>query len=188
MVQRLHPPRAHALKVLWQWLHRRSMGDDALRGIDRHTWGDDNYPSNTDLLSLETSENTDIFSNWFSEKLLSFYHKVVRSRINRPVDMESGVCSYQDHIIQRCISCVTVTVASLIPILATVVLFYVRAMQARLVLVALFTTIFTISLTVLTNAKKAEIFAATSTYVLCYSSSCVTFANKILTIDLLLSK
>jgi branched-subunit amino acid transport protein AzlD len=103
---------------------------------------------------------------WVSERLLVMYHIITQSRIRKHADVESGMCSYQDHSVQRCISYITMLIASMIPILAIVVLFCVGSMKARLGLVALFTIIFTMSLTILTSAKKAEIFAATSTYVL----------------------
>jgi hypothetical protein len=144
------------------------MGNRALIGADRHIWGNSECPANhnNDLLGLGSPENDDVFSNWFSERLLVFYHIITQSRIRKHVDVEAGMCSYQDHSIQKCISYITMLIASLIPILAIVVLFCVGSMKARLGLVALFTIIFTMSLTILTSAKKAEIFAATSTYVL----------------------
>ncbi|EPE28076.1 hypothetical protein GLAREA_04867 [Glarea lozoyensis ATCC 20868] len=165
-IQNLPYPRAHALKVLWEWLRRPSMGNRGLVGLDHQIWGGEDSPANhnIDLLSLDATKNADVFSNWFSEKLLVFYHIVIGSRFQRRVDIESGVCSYQGHIIHRCISCITVVVASLIPVLAIAVLFCVSSMKIRLLLVALFTVIFTMSLTILTSAKKAEIFAATSTF------------------------
>lgn len=58
----------------------------------------------------------------------------------------------------------TTIVASLLLILAIIILHYVDLMNTRLDLIALFTIAFTISLTVFTNAKGRKIFAATLTF------------------------
>ncbi|OMP82809.1 hypothetical protein BK809_0000999 [Diplodia seriata] len=56
-------------------------------------------------------------------------------------------------------------VASLLPVLAIVVLYSVHGMSARLGLVAAFTAAFSTSLWFMTDGKIIEVFAATSTWV-----------------------
>jgi hypothetical protein len=68
--------------------------------------------------------------------------------------------------VQRVVAIVNVLVASILIIGAVVVLYKLRNQpdSIRLGSIAAFTALFSISLGLLTNAKRAEIFAATAAY------------------------
>ena len=77
-VAQLGPPRTYDLKFLREWLERPTMGAFPLLGLDRKTWD----PSNeSDLVAIHGRRPADLFSAWFSEVVVPFYHRLVGHRI-----------------------------------------------------------------------------------------------------------
>jgi hypothetical protein len=161
----LADPNRHDLRSLQDWLERPNMGNLALIGKDRDIWGASNEPisPNMDLLALNSGGENDPFSIWFTQKFISWFHYILWHRMKKPDDTESGIVSYEDTTVQKCISHITIIIASSLPILAIAVLYCVGAMNARLGLMALFTVVFTTCLSFFTNATRVEIFISTST-------------------------
>jgi hypothetical protein len=143
------------------------MGNLALIGKDRSTWGSVNEPlnHNMDLLAIKSDERHDAFSMWFSQKFIHWFHHLLWHRIKKPNDIESGIVLYEDRTLQKYPAHIATVIASLLPILAIVVLYCVAAMNARLGLVAVFTVVSAACLSFFTNATRGEIFIATSTWV-----------------------
>ena len=54
------------------------------------------------------------------------------------------------------------SIASLLPIAAITILYLVASMPARLIIIAIFTVLFTIALGILTKARSIDIFLATT--------------------------
>ncbi|KAG9236257.1 hypothetical protein BJ875DRAFT_503479 [Amylocarpus encephaloides] len=166
-IQQLSRPDEYDIRALQDWLDRPAMGNLAFEGADRHTWGDLKTPINpdSDLLALSSrgEVSSDPFSCWFSEKFVPWFHHIFWHRVKKPQDLETGIARYRDDAIHRFTLSITTVVASLLPVLAIIILYCVKSMSTRLGLVGLFTTIFSFSLMVFTNAKRGEIFAATST-------------------------
>ena len=164
-MSQLTDPNAHDLRSLQQWLERPQMGNLALIGKDRATWGDTELPIDPhhDLLTVFASGNRDSFSAWFTERFVLWIHRLFWYRVNKADDPESGIASYSRETLHKYTSHITTIVASLLPILAIVVLYCVSSMKTRLGLIALFTFTFAVALSFLTGAKRGEIFIATST-------------------------
>jgi hypothetical protein len=59
-------------------------------------------------------------------------------------------------------------ISALLPILSVVVLYCVKNMWVRLGLVAMFTVLFSLVLSLIAPAKRIEVFAATAAFVLFY--------------------
>jgi hypothetical protein len=165
IMHQLSQPYKHDLRMLQDWLDRPTMGNLALIGADRDTWGGIDKPidPNSDLLTPKLRQESDAFSRWLAEKFVTWVYHIFWYRVKKPQDLEAGITSYRDNITQRYASYITTTVASLLPILAIIILHCVDPMNTRLGLIALFTIAFTISLTIFTNAKRGEIFTAAST-------------------------
>lgn len=83
-------------------------------------------------------------------------------RTEESFDLESNIFLYRDSHFHRIANIVGTLIASLIPIAATVVLYFVANMPIRLAIVSLFTAIFSIALSCVTSATRVEIFAATA--------------------------
>lgn len=60
---------------------------------------------------------------------------------------------------------ITMIVASVLPTLAILALYFVRTPLVRIGLVIVFTAVFSIALTVFTNASAEGVFTSTATYV-----------------------
>ncbi|KAG4439977.1 hypothetical protein IFR05_004551 [Cadophora sp. M221] len=161
----LADPNPHHLRSLQQWLERPGMGNLALIGKDRDVWGTSEEPisSDIDLLTVCQSGNGDSFSAWFTESFIHLIHKLGH-RLKKVDDPESGIASYKENVLHKYTSHITTITASLLPILAIVVLYRIDSMNARLGLIALFTFTFTTALSFLTGATRGEIFIATSTF------------------------
>ena len=158
-------PNTHDLRSLQQWLERPGMGNLALLGKDRDTWGDTelSIDPHHDLLTVASSGNRDTFTTWFMERFVLWTHRLFWHRLKKVDDPESGIASYNRETLYKYTSHITTIVASLLPILAIVVLYCVNSMKIRLGLIALFTFTFTAALSFFTGAKRGEIFIATST-------------------------
>jgi hypothetical protein len=82
-------------------------------------------------------------------------------------DTEAGAFApntvhYSDHTIFRIAAFVGTIVASLLPVSAIVVLYFITAMGTRLGLVGTFTAVFSICLWFMTDGRLIEVFSATS--------------------------
>ncbi|PMD64632.1 uncharacterized protein K444DRAFT_625298 [Hyaloscypha bicolor E] len=165
VINRLAKPDNHDLRELQDWLERQAYGNLALIGADSETWGRLHQPINShaDLLTLNSIGCEDSFSRWFSRKFIAWFCHTFRHRPLNSGDLESGIVSYSSRTIERYTSFVTTIVASLLPILSTVVLFCVPSMKLRLGIIVLFTLIFAACISSFTSTKRGEIFIATST-------------------------
>jgi hypothetical protein len=79
-------------------------------------------------------------------------------------DLESNIFLYRDSHFHHIANIVGTLISSLIPIGSIVVLYFVTDMPIRLAIVSLFTAVFSIALSLVTSAKRVEIFAATAAY------------------------
>jgi hypothetical protein len=77
-------------------------------------------------------------------------------------DLESNIFLYRDSHFHHIANIVGTLISSLIPIGSIVVLYFVTDMPIRLAIISLFTAIFSIALSLVTSAKRVEIFAATA--------------------------
>lgn len=77
-------------------------------------------------------------------------------------DLESNIFFYRDSHFHRIANVVGTLISSLIPIGSIVVLYLVKDMPTRLAILSLFTAVFSIALSLVTSAKRVEIFAATA--------------------------
>jgi hypothetical protein len=84
--------------------------------------------------------------------------------------MYSNTIHYSDSVLTRTGEIVGTMCASMLPILAIVILYFIQSMSRRLGAIAAFTFIFSAVLGVFSNGRRIEIFAATAGYVLCWRS------------------
>lgn len=69
---------------------------------------------------------------------------------------------YDDSKVLRVASIMTTLISSALPIASIIALNYIDGVIIRLVVVALFTMAFSLVISLMTNAKRVEIFAATA--------------------------
>jgi hypothetical protein len=95
------------------------------------------------------------------EKLIPRYHRVLGHTYKYP-SINSNEISYSDSIVLYVASVLAATLASLLVVGSVIILYEVAAMRARLGAMAAFTVVFSLSLTLLTNTKRSDVFAATA--------------------------
>ena len=79
-----------------------------------------------------------------------------------PFDLEANIFLYRDTYFHRLATILGTVVSSLIPIAAIIILSFVSEMKARLGIVCAFTAVFSVCLSLVTEAKRFENFAATA--------------------------
>ncbi|KAL2071856.1 hypothetical protein VTL71DRAFT_13091 [Oculimacula yallundae] len=166
VMNNLADPSSHALTSLQQWMERPGMGNRALIGKDSDVWGtsDEPLPTHSDLLTVCLHGIRDSFSTWYTDYFVHWIHKLFWHRLKKVDDPESGIISYEESVLEKYTSHITTIIASLLPIVAIAVLYCVGSMKTRLGLVSLFTFMFSTALSFFTNARRGEIFVATSTF------------------------
>jgi hypothetical protein len=86
-----------------------------------------------------------------------FYHRVLSNHLKTPTDLEAGLYTYSaTHLYQLSIL-ITTDVASLLPIVGVLVLYFVDNILARLGIIAGFTAAFSLVLSFSRTAKKTEV-------------------------------
>ncbi|KAL5315057.1 hypothetical protein ACEPPN_017708 [Leptodophora sp. 'Broadleaf-Isolate-01'] len=151
-------PETGNLEFLNDWLADPRQGGCALEGLDRNVWKE-----GKDLLVIKPDGiAADSFTRVLRKPLIALCHKLRTQFRHRPVDEESMIYVYDEKIVIRVADMIGTVIASLLPVLAVIVLYSVREMLARLGMIALFTVVFALALMVTTKAKRVEIFAATA--------------------------
>jgi hypothetical protein len=137
------------------------MGGWPLVGSDRHVWDE---ATRHDLVALMDHHDKDFLTGWICRSALPKFHATLGKHIKKPLDWdpESGISEYSDSRIKVVVDILGTLLSSLFSIASTILLYFISSMSVRLVVVAAFITVFTIALALLTNARRVEIFAATS--------------------------
>lgn len=151
----LQSPHTYDLKVLQKWLKRPKMGEQFLVGLDRNAWDEKD-----DLISLGLTSNDDPLAKWVTDKVMVWVHCCIGRRINM-----NSLVHYSEDWALRFLSLISTVLASVLPIVAIVVLYVVQSTHVRLGGLAAFTAVFAFILSVVTNAKRSDVFAATAAYV-----------------------
>lgn len=109
-----------------------------------------------DLVALKTPPDQDLLS-----KTLRDHWRPLGKRQQGSAD---GDEYYLERHVARLVAVISSVVAAVLLIGAVVALHFIQKAGARLGMIACFTILFALSLGLLTNAKRAEIFAATAAY------------------------
>jgi hypothetical protein len=97
-------------------------------------------------------------SLWLIKLLLPLFHRF----IGRQRKGDGPVHHYEDAHLERPASVISTVLASLLPVAAIVVLYYVTNMAARLGIIAAFTAIFSFVLALISTGRRVEVFTATA--------------------------
>jgi hypothetical protein len=74
----------------------------------------------------------------------------------------AGIYHYKESFLEATLGILTTVVASILPICSVVVLYVVQSNGLRLGMIVVFSTCFSLALTLMTSARKIEVFAATA--------------------------
>lgn len=110
----------------------------------------------TDLVTLQRPSDEDPLSRFLQK------HWIFRKRDS--TNVLDGTTLYKSAHIARTVAVIVLVLAAILLIGAIVSLYYVSSPKAKLALVAVYTLVFAMSVALCTNARTAEIFAATAAY------------------------
>ncbi|KAJ9604042.1 hypothetical protein H2200_011565 [Cladophialophora chaetospira] len=166
-MSKLARPRSPDLQALQEWLRRPTLGGIYLTGRDRHIWA---QGTDLTLVAAETSSNQ--FAIWLESTLVPIFHQtgalvrscLLRKRSPRNRQVDAGIAEYSDAGVTRMANLVGAVLASLLPVIAIVVLHLVKSTGTRLGLIAVFSAVFSTTLWFLNDGKLIEVFSATSAF------------------------
>ncbi|KAM0798017.1 hypothetical protein BDR22DRAFT_823820 [Usnea florida] len=156
-------PNPRDLAFLQQWMKRPSMGDVYLLGRDSDIWS---KPDTSDLIALNARTAEDAFTTWVADRAVHWWHRSI-GRFLRPAvpEYSANTVSYSSAGLLRLTSIISVILASLLPTAAIIVLYYINSDLLRLIMIGIFTAVFTTTLALVTNARTVDIFTATAAWV-----------------------
>ncbi|CZR68131.1 uncharacterized protein PAC_18030 [Phialocephala subalpina] len=147
------------LEFLENWLRHPKFGKQALSGPDRNVWID-----GKDLLVVAPDSINDSFSRLMRKRVLELYHHIFGSQFRAPSDTENEFYFYDEKTVLRLADIIGTIISALLPVVSVVVLYCVKNMRVRLGLVAVFTVLFSLVLSLIAPAKRVEVFAATAAF------------------------
>ena len=157
----LHSPGTDRIRVLQDWLERPTHGNAFLQGVEARAWDGEAGPHNFVLVGDKQEE--DAITRWLCKFISGTYHNVLGHRFKRPATKHrsgSSVYNYSEATLIKSIHSLSVVLSSLVPTISIFALFYTRSTTLRLFMVLIFTSLFTLILSVFTKARRVEIFMA----------------------------
>jgi hypothetical protein len=143
-----HPPGGHAV----------------LEGDDYLMWNPD-VGTDAEYFLIEQFEIQDIFSQWFQGDFFHSLNDRLPRRWRVGTDVGDDLLVLKSKRILRIGRLCSSAVASLIPILATIILYVVPSIKVRLGLLAVFSLILSVSLALFSKSSQGEIFLANTGFV-----------------------
>lgn len=164
----LRSPKKQSLEILRDWLRRPGYGNSFLQGFERRTW-EDVEPADMVVLQKDIEDHDDPLTRWLLRVIPGFFHDRWGHRWKVAVrDQERGdqeLFVYKDSNFAKFTTAVTTFLSTVFPVVSIFVLYYVKAMVARLGLILAFTSLFSLALLIVSRVRRVEIFMATSAYV-----------------------
>jgi hypothetical protein len=146
-------------------------GRSFLRGVEGALYHVD---TETDLTSLSLKDNSpDVTTRLIHKFIVPSYHARFGYHRKQPVTISSPftgeqqptqVWSYSEGKILFIANAVSTVLASMIPSLCTLILFYIRSPIGRMGALIAFTLLFATTLSLVTNVKRAECFGITAAF------------------------
>jgi hypothetical protein len=152
-------PNENDLKFVGQWFEGETMGNLPLNGLDSEVW---ETSSASELVALKPRQADDPLAGFFLKRVFVWWHYCIGRRVQKPVDVEANYFEYNDRRVLKVADCVGSIISSVFLTVSVVVLYFVTSMPARLGILVAFTVLFSLVMTLVTNARKAEVFAGTA--------------------------
>lgn len=110
--------------------------------------------------------DADYFTEWLASRIAGVFHRCLgyRCDIGEVIDEESGLRSYNDTRINTVSKIFSTVVSSILPVVTILVLYKIQNTWWRIGSSILFTALFAFFLSIFTEARRVEIFAATATF------------------------
>lgn len=92
----------------------------------------------------------------------SYENLLTLAKEQLPETAGSGIYHYKESSLESALGIVATVVASILPVCSVVALYVIQSNNLRLGMLAIFSTIFSLTLALMTNARRIEVFAATA--------------------------
>ncbi|OCL01209.1 hypothetical protein AOQ84DRAFT_351025 [Glonium stellatum] len=153
----LPPPTKRTLEAFrWHFFNGDPAGSDSFPTLGGHSSG--LFDDEDDLMALRMAEDQDRLTT-FVQNHLSF---LFQARFHRATPHLPLIVYASDRRMARFVIVLSITLAVVILVGSIVSLYIVRSPNKKLGMIAAFTVIFASSVGVLTNARRAELFAVTA--------------------------
>ncbi|KAJ9604652.1 hypothetical protein H2200_010766 [Cladophialophora chaetospira] len=160
-VMRLGSPDSCDINFLRGWLQNEKCGDNFLKmsATAEATAWDANHTD--DLMSL--NKRPDRFAAWVANQLVPVYHRLFGHRWQKRIDDDSlgSYYAYDDQKMAMLGNVLCTVLSTLIPSSSILVLYYVKNMLTRLLLIIGFSSLFSFVMGFVARGHRYEIFAAT---------------------------
>ena len=155
----LNPPSTRVLSTYRDYLEGRGTKADGITNLELLGGRAKTFLSpetETDLIALRKNPEEDLLS-----KYLEDHWAFQKHQSTDPIDRTT---LYKNSHVVRTVAAISMIIAAILLISAILSLHVVTSDKAKLGLVAMYTILFALSVGVLTNARRAEVFAATAAY------------------------
>jgi hypothetical protein len=171
-LSRFNKPLKEDLSFLRDWLADPKGGADFL--AKNHNMESSLYEKETqhDLITMSQyssrSPEQDPFARLLRKRVIRWYHIFIgqhRKNRSRIADEESNTIAYDESVVDKSANLIATVLSSVLPLVAIVILNKFKDTQTRIYIAVGITAVFALILSLCTNARRVEIFAATATYV-----------------------
>ncbi|KAI0517530.1 hypothetical protein F5B22DRAFT_109055 [Xylaria bambusicola] len=157
-------PEERNIGVLREWLQRPAYGNMFLRGFEKRTWD----VEQVDFVALQKqADDSDPLTRWLFRVIPGFFHNRWAHRWKSPVhgrEGEEDLFDYKSSTIVRFATSATTLLSTAFPLVSIPILYFVENMLKRLGLIVVFTSLFSLALLFTSNARRVEIFMASSAF------------------------
>jgi hypothetical protein len=166
ILQKLKAPDRLDLYDIQSFLESKEMGPDHLNGVDAQTWGTTDDPDNhpPDIVAVHPRNVEDKFSRVVSERAIHLF-KCGLGLFTKG-DRNLGHKIYYDTTVAKITLWISSMIAAMLPTASILVLIQLESPKAKRWIIAAFNVGMSFCVTFFANAKRAEVFAVTSAYVL----------------------
>lgn len=160
------------MSFLREWLGNPKGGADFLaknQNIESFLYEKD---AQYDLITMSQYSSRgpeqDPFARLLRKRVIHWYHVCIgqhRKNRSRIADEESNTIAYDESVVEKSANLIATVLSSVLPLVAIVILDRFKHTQTRIHIAVGITAVFALILSLCTNARRVEIFAATATYV-----------------------
>ncbi|KAL8781238.1 MAG: hypothetical protein Q9213_006091 [Squamulea squamosa] len=158
-LRKIPKPASNSVEVLREWLDRPEGGNCFLGPKEANMWDVEK-----DLLSLNCRQpSEDLLTTLIQEKLVPWYHRrwVSYRQVTTTKDWY-GVWQYDQRKLEIVANVISTLLASLLPSISILALYLLSKPVTRLVAILGFSMLFSMILSVVSTARRIEVFAATT--------------------------
>jgi hypothetical protein len=152
-----------ARSFLTRWLGDEQGGDHFLAeaGIEASVWDEEHKD---DLVAL--CKRHDAFANWLGDAIRPSYHRHFGQRSKKPVPKQQlgPIWHYKDDTFIFVGNVICMLLSSLLPTSSIFVLYYIDSMLTRLLIITVFSFLFSLLMTFVVGGRRYDVFAATTAF------------------------